>query len=348
MAQDVRVDAQELQQFTTQIFTAAGMPPEDAALESEVLVWANLRGIDSHGVLRIPWYVSLIDNGQMNPRPQVQTLQETPAVLYLDADRALGPVATVPAMQKAIQKAKNVGIGWTLIRNVTHQGAMGYYAQMAAQEGMAGLAIVCSPPNMAPFGARAAGLHNSPVAMAVPAGKYPPLSLDMATSVAAGGKLSLAQDKGIPLGEGWALDGAGNPTVDPHAARILLPSAGPKGSGLALMFQTLTSLMANNPLLVPALRGETNRHNQNSLVAAINISLFTELETFTQQVDETIEALKALPKVEGVDAILMPGEPEFTTLEERSRHGIPVPPGTLHKLQDAAARFDLRLPESLG
>jgi ureidoglycolate dehydrogenase (NAD+) len=348
MAQDVRVDAQELQHFATQIFTAAGMPPEDAALESEVLVWANLRGIDSHGVLRIPWYVSLIDNGQMNPRPQVQTLQETPAVLYLDADRALGPVATVPAMQKAIQKAKNVGIGWTLIRNVTHQGAMGYYAQMAAQEGMAGLAIVCSPPNMAPFGARAAGLHNSPVAMAVPAGKYPPLSLDMATSVAAGGKLSLAQDKGIPLGEGWALDSAGNPTVDPHAARILLPSAGPKGSGLALMFQTLTSLMANNPLLVPALRGETNRHNQNSLVAAINISLFTELETFTQQVDETIEALKALPKVEGVDAILMPGEPEFTTLEERSRHGIPVPPGTLHKLQDAAARFDLRLPESLG
>lgn len=342
---EMRIHAQPLQAFTQQVFTHAGLPPEDAAIEAEVLVWANLRGVDSHGVLRIPWYLGMVDSGQMNPRPNIQTLKETPAVLFLDADRAFGPVVTVQAMRQVIAKARNVGIGWALIRNVTHQGAMGYYSLMAAQEGMAGIAIVCSPPNMAPFGAKAAGVHNSPIAIAVPAGHYPPLVLDMATSVAAGGKLTLASDKGVPLGEGWALDGDGNPTTDPSRAQILLPAGGPKGSGLALMFQCLTSLMANNPLLVPALRGESQAHKQNSVVAAIDIGLFTEVNEFKASVDAQIEALKALPKARGFGEILMPGEPEFNTLAERTQHGIPLPPGTVQKLRDAAERFGLDLPE---
>ena len=124
---------------------------------------------------------------------------------------------------------------------------------------MAGIAIVCSPPNMAPFGARVAGVHNSPISIAVPAGRHRPLCLDMATSVAAGGKLSLARDKGVPLPSGWALDEAGRPTTDANQAKILLPFGGPKGSGLAMMFETLTSLMVGNPLLGPALRRRGRR-----------------------------------------------------------------------------------------
>jgi ureidoglycolate dehydrogenase (NAD+) len=224
---------------------------------------------------------------------------------------------------------------------------MGYYAMMAAEAGMAGLAIVCSPPNMAPFGARAAGIHNSPIAIAVPAGRHHPLVLDMATSVAAGGKLVLAADKGVSLGEGWALDAAGQATTDPHQAAILLPAGGPKGSGLALMFQALTSLMANNPLIAPALRDGHHSHNQNSVVAAIDIGLFTDVDTYRAEVDETIDAMKALPTADGFDEVLMPGEPEFRTFDERSRNGIPLPPGTVQKLRDAADRFDLVLPQPL-
>ncbi|HMN30295.1 MAG TPA: Ldh family oxidoreductase, partial [Caldilineaceae bacterium] len=305
------------------------------------------RGVDSHGVLRIPWYLDNIDKGWMNPRPQVKVLKETPAVLYLDADRAFGPVATVPAMRQVIEKARTVGIGWALIRNVTHQGAIGYYALMAAEAGMAGLAIVCSPPNMAPHGAKAAGVHNSPIALAAPAGRYPPLVLDMATSIVAGGKLEVARDKRIPLGEGWALDATGNPTVDAKLARILLPAGGPKGSGLALMFQVLTSLMANNPLIAPALQGKEMGHLQNSVVAAIDISLFHDVEEFKAQVDETIDELKRLPKANGFSDILMPGEPEARTLAERSQHGIPLPAGTVERLVAAAERFGLPLPEGL-
>jgi LDH2 family malate/lactate/ureidoglycolate dehydrogenase len=346
---ETRVPAAELREFTKGVFIAAGLPSEDAALEAEVLVWANLRGVDSHGVLRIPWYVELIDRGDMNPRPTIRVERETAATVLIDGDRALGPVVTTVAMRRAIEKARTAGIGWAVIRNTTHQGAMAYYALMAVEAGMAGIAIVCSPPNMAPFGARAAGVHNSPISIAVPAGRHRPLCLDMATSVAAGGKLSLARDKGIPLPPGWALDGAGQPTTDAHQAKILLPFGGPKGSGLAMMFETLTSLMVGNPLLGPALGGEAGagRHRQNSVVAAIDVGAFTDLAAYRAEVDRLIDALRALPRADGITEILVPGEPEDRTTEERERRGVPLPAGTVENLRRVAARFRVPVPAGL-
>jgi LDH2 family malate/lactate/ureidoglycolate dehydrogenase len=349
MTDETRVPAAELQEFTKGVFIAAGVPSEDAALEAEVLVWANLRGVDSHGVLRIPWYVDLIARGDMNPRPTIRVEKETAATVLIDGDRALGPVVTTVAMRHAIDKARAAGIGWVVIRNTTHQGAMAYYALMAAEAGMAGIAIVCSPPNMAPFGARTAGVHNSPISIAVPAGRHRPLCVDMATSVAAGGKLSLARDKGVPLPPGWALDEAGQPTTDANRAKVLLPFGGPKGSGLAMMFETLTSLMVGNPLLGPALSGEAGagRHRQNSVVAAIDIGAFTDLAAYRAEVDRLIDGLRALPRAEGVAEVLVPGEPEDRSTEERRRRGIPLPTGTVENLRSVAARFRVPLPAGL-
>jgi len=346
---EVRVDWQSLKEFTQEVFVQVGLPPKDAETEAEVLVWANLRGVDSHGVLRIPWYVRNVDTGQMNPRPNIRVEKETAATLLIEADHAFGPVVTVLAMNLAIEKAKEVGIGWALIRNTTHQGAMGYYALMAAQEGMAGLAIVCSPPNMAPYGAKAAGVHNSPIAIAVPAKRHRPLVLDMATSIAAGGKVSLAVDKGVPIPEGWALNQDGNPTTDPREARILMPAGGYKGSGLALMFECLSSLMVGNPLLEPVLLGpEKSRiHTQNSIVAAINIGTFTAVESYKEHTDNLIRGLKALPRAEGFEEILVPGEPEDRAYDERVRNGIPLPEGTIRNLRSIAERFKVKLPPGL-
>jgi LDH2 family malate/lactate/ureidoglycolate dehydrogenase len=349
MADEARVGATDLQEFTKNVFVAAGLPSEDAALEAEVLVWANLRGVDSHGVLRIPSYLEMLDRGDINPRPAIRVEKETAATVLLDGDRAFGPVVTTVAMRRAIDKARGAGIGWVVIRNTTHQGAMAYYALMAVEAGMAGLAIVCSPPNMAPHGARAAGVHNSPISIAVPAGRHRPLCLDMATSVAAGGKLSLARDKGVALPPGWALDETGQPTTDAKRAKILVPFGGPKGSGLAMMFETLTSLMVGNPLLGPALFGEAGagRHRQNSVVAAIDISAFTDLAQYRAEVDRLIDGLRALPRAEGAGEILVPGEPEDRSTEERRRLGIPLPPGTAENLRKAAARFRVPLPAGL-
>lgn len=347
--QEIRIDWQELQAFTKEVFIRAGMPPEDAAIEAEVLVWANLRGVDSHGVLRIPSYVASVEAGGMNPKPDIRIEKETPAIMLIEADHAFGPVVTTFAMKRLIQKARAVGIGWGLIRNTTHQGAMGYYALMAAKEGMAGIALVCNPPNMAPYGARAAGVHNSPIAIAVPAKDRRPLVLDMATSVAAGGKVSLAADKGIPLPEGWALDKDGNPTTDPHKVAALLPFGGAKASGLALMFECLSSLMVGNPLLEPTLlgTGSVRRGTQNSVVAAIDIGMFTDVEDYREHADNLIAGIKGLPKAEGFDEILVPGEPEDRVWDERMEQGIPLPEGTVRNLRKVAEKLDVALPAGL-
>jgi ureidoglycolate dehydrogenase (NAD+) len=285
----------------------------------------------------------------MNPRPNIQVLKETPATLFIEGDHAFGPVVTVLAMKRVIEKARQVGIGWCLIRNTTHQGAMGYYALMAAREGMAGIAIVCSPPNMAPYGARTRGVHNSPIAIAVPAKRRRPLVLDMATSVAAGGKVMLAADKGIPLPEGWAIDKDGKPAADPREVAALLPAGGPKGSGLALMFECLSSIMAGNPLLEPVLLGTQGprRGAQNSVVAAVNIANFTDVEEYKEHIDHVIQGLKDLPTADGFSEVFVPGEPEDRVYEERVRDGIPLPQGTIRNLQEVADRLGIEMPPTM-
>ncbi len=346
---EVRVDPEGLREFTRKVFIRAGLPPEDAEIETEVLIWANLRGVDSHGVLRIPSYVADIEAGIMNPKPNVQVLKETPATLLIDADSALGPVVTVFTMNQVIRKAKEIGIGWGLIRNTTHQGAMGYYALMAAKEDMAGIASVSSSPNMAPHGSRAAGVSNNPLAISVPGKRHRPLILDMATSVAAGGKVRLAIDKGISIPQGWALDENGNPTTDPRDAVILLPFGGPKGSGLAIMIECLSSLLVDNPLISPSLLGQEQPRDrtQNSFVAAIDIATFTDVAGYKGKVDNLVEGLKALPKTEGVDEMFAPGEPEDRVYSDRSQHGIPLPEGTVRNLRMISEKFEIGLPAPL-
>jgi len=363
---EMKVSEQSLREFAKEVFVRVGMSPEDADIEADVLLWANLRGVDSHGVLRIPWYVSNVDRGIMNPMPKIKVVKETPATLVVDGDQAFGPVVTVFAMNKVMEKARKTGIGWGFLSNHTHQGAMGYYAQMASKNDMAGIVFVCSPPNMAPFGAKAAGISNSPITIAVPAQKHRVLFLDMATSVAARGKIWLAVDKGIPIPDSWALDKEGNPTTDPTQAVIFRPVGGPKGSGLALLFECISSVIIGNPLLEPILmakkvesqpskqEGTKGAHPdhvprpiQNSVVAAIDIEQFTDVESYKKHIDNLIDGIKALPKAEGFKEILVPGEPEEKTFDDRSKNGIPLPEGTIRNLRVVAERFGVKLPSGL-
>jgi LDH2 family malate/lactate/ureidoglycolate dehydrogenase len=354
------VDWQSLEEFTKQLFIEVGIPPDDAEAEAQVLLWANLRAIDSHGVLRLPWYLNLIDKGVMNSKPDIRVINETPATILLDADRALGSVVTIKATKMVMEKAKQVGIGWALVRNLTHQGALGFYSQLMAEQGMAGIVFVCNPPNMAPYGARVAGVHNSAIAIAVPAEPHRPLNLDMATSVAAGGKLLLAIDKNTPIPEGWALDKDGNPTTDPREVDepdfrfgALLPIAGYKGSGLAMMLECLSSVMAGNPLLEPVLLARKDgpaaegNHVQNSVVAAIDISTFTDLQNYRKHIDILIDSVKSLPKADGFSEIFVPGEPEERSFAERTRDGIPLPEGTVRSLKAVSEKYDIALPPGL-
>ena len=343
MESPIRVYSEEIKRFATEVLTHAGVPHQDAATEADVLAWANLRGVDSHGVRAIPVYLDRLDAGVMNAKPNIQVVKETPAAVLIDGDCALGPVVTTMAMRLVMKKAREVGIGWGFIRNTTHQGAMGYYPLMAAEEDMGGIAFVCGAASMAPHGARVSGVHNSPVAIAVPGSQRGPLILDMATSVVAWGKISLALEKGVSIPENWTLNENGNPTTDPNEAWTLLPFGGPKGSGMALMFECLSSLMVGNPRLG---RPEVGHGVQNSVVAAIRIGAFTDAEAYKERVDDLVDNLKALPKVDGVSEIFVPGELEDRMYRERSRNGIPIPEATYGNLKKVAERFGVEPPRA--
>ena len=347
---EARIRAEELKGFAREVFLKMGLPAADAETGADCLLWANLRGVDSHGVLRFPWLVHMLDAGELNPRPKFRVLTETPAVLLMDADHGLGAVTCTYAMGRAIEKARQVGIGWAWVANSVTPLAIGYYTLIAARADMIGIAIAFSRPNMAPFGAKATGLHNGPISIAVPAKHRRPALLDMATSVVAQGKIQLAIDKGVPIPDGWALDKDGHPTTDPRQARTVVPFGTYKGSGLAFMCECLTSILVGDPQAVPVLRGGGKgfRHRQACALAAIDVARFSDVERYKSQVDDLIECTKALPRADGIDEVLVPGEPEDKVHAERIRDGIPLPQGTVCNLRKVAERFGVELPASLA
>ena len=358
MSPEIRVSADALRDFTKSVFVKVGAPAEDAEKVASVLVWANLRGVDSHGVQLVPWYVEAADIGHIKVKPNIRIEKETPATLLIDADHAFGAVVTVFAMQKVMAKAKKVGIGWALIRKHNHQGTMGYYPLLAAEKGMAGITFLGGNTTTAPFGAKFPGIANNPIAIAVPGKKHRPLVLDMALSQAAGAKLILAKEKGLPIPQGWAFDKDGNSTTDPSKAAFLTPLGGPKGSGLSIMIECLTGVLVDFPKVEPVVTYKEppyglgspagnpermRRHIQNSTVAAIDISQFTDVESYKEHIDSLIDGIKGLPKAEGFTEIFVPGEPEWRTMDQRMKSGIPIPEKTFANLSKVGERFGLKL-----
>jgi LDH2 family malate/lactate/ureidoglycolate dehydrogenase len=350
MSQDeVRIDAATLKRFMVELFLRIGLPPEDAETGADALVWCNLRGVDSHGVLRFPWFVRLKKRGDLNPTPDIRIVREKAAILVIDGDRGLGAVTASFAMRRATEKARQAGLGWALVTNTVTPLAIGYYTLIAAKADMIGIAATCDRPNMAPFGAKAPGLHNGPLSVAVPAKNYDPILLDMATSVAARGKIDYALDKGTSIPQGWALDKEGKPTTNAHLASIMLPFGGYKGSDISMIIECLTGIMAGDPRVGPQLLNKdyNPRSRQNSVMAAIEIGAFTDVEAFKEHVDDLIEAVKGLPTAEGFHEILVPGEPEDRVYAERSVHGIPLPPGTVDRLKQEAGQLRVELPSAM-
>jgi LDH2 family malate/lactate/ureidoglycolate dehydrogenase len=326
------------------------MTREHAATVAEVLVWANLRGMDSHGVMRIPRYVELIEAGDMNPTPRLRIATETPASVLLDADRAAGPVAMSAAMDHALAKARSAGIGFALVRATTHTAAVGYYTTKAAEAGMVGIAISASWPNMAYHGARAAGASTNPISIAVPGGSGGPVVLDMGTGIVSIGKLMQARKTGQAIPEGWALDAQGNPTTDPATAQIPMPLGGAKGSGLSLMIELITSLIVANPLLAETLEGtaEGKRHRQNGAAIAIDIARFGDVAAFGREVERLAASLKALPRDPDVPEILLPGERGNKIRTQRARTGIPLPAPIFKELTALGEKLGVAIPSPTG
>jgi ureidoglycolate dehydrogenase (NAD+) len=346
MSDDIRLGKSDLTDFAAAIFAAAGVEPAMAGRWAEAVVWANLRGVDSHGVIRIPRYVDLLKKKSINPRPAMRVERAAGAIALLDADRAPGAIGMAWAMDEAIARARDVHVGWCAAKNITHAGAVGYFALAAARAGMAGIVMTASGPLMAYHGARVAGVSTNPIAIAVPGKARRPFVLDMSTSTVSNGKVLAARDRGEAVPIGWGLDAEGHDTTDPKKIATLLPLGGPKGSGLSLLIECLTSLAVGNPLISLALLSGGLAENPvlNGVAIAVDLAALGDLDRFTAEVDRLGDAITGLPKAEGVERILLPGERGDAILAEREAMGIPVAAGTWKRLVATAEGVGVKAP----
>jgi ureidoglycolate dehydrogenase (NAD+) len=334
------VPADALERFVVQLLTAKGLAREDAATVADVLIWADLRGVSTHGVAWLPRFLELLDLGQIDATARPLITQDEPSRFVLDAHRASGAVAMLQAIAGAVERACASGICIAGVRNTTHTGAIGRYATWAAERGCAAIVIVAGPPLMAAHGARVASLSTSPIAIAVPRPQGA-LLLDMATSVVPFSRLRQARLHKETIPAGWALTAEGEPTTDGTQAAIPLPLGGPKGSGLALMSECLASLMLGNPIVAEYLdpRGD-HRHRQNALMIVMQVSRFIAAEDFARELERLTSAITGLPAAQGTEGVRTPGSRGDRMAAERRRSGIPLSVPvctTLEKLAMAAA-----------
>jgi L-2-hydroxycarboxylate dehydrogenase (NAD+) len=341
-----RVWAEPLKDFCMQVFQKLGVLEEDARITADVLVAADLRGVDSHGVARLRRYVNGLRDGMMIVRPEVQVVTETPVTALIDAGAGLGQPASYRAMDTAIQKAMEYGAGFATVRNSNHYGIAGYYAMMALEHDCIGISMTNSAALVAPTFGRDAMLGTNPIAVAVPAGKEYPFVLDMATSTVPRGKLEVYNrlEKSIPLG--WATDETGTPTDDP--GRVLenmkrgtggglLPlggagelMSGHKGYGLGLwvdIFSAVLSGAAYADTVYPKTPdGKSLPSEIGHFFGAWRVDGFRPVDEFKVAMDDLQRRLKDTAKAVGEGRIYVHGEKEYEEAERRSRDGIPLNP----------------------
>ncbi len=347
-ASKVTVRADDLRALVAGIFAARGATEADAATVADALVWANLRGVDSHGVSRVPRYLELFDKGESVASASVTVTRPKAAIAIVDAHAAPGPVALTRAADEAIAGAEAAGVGWASVRGTVHTGAIGYYTSRIAAAGYAAIGVVAGVPNMAYAGAKGAAVATSPLSVAVPAGKHELVLLDMATAVMALGRIAQLKAAGQELPPGVALTADGEPTTDPALAKVPTPVGGAKGAGMSLVFELLASGLAANPI-VPGYHSGTKegkRHRQNGFLLAVDVAAFLPLDEFTASVDASVDAIKSLPPADPDAEILVPGERGRRTAAQRAAAGIPLGPKVWRELTEIAAGLDVAVPQA--
>jgi LDH2 family malate/lactate/ureidoglycolate dehydrogenase len=330
-----------LRVFTENVFLAMGCSAEHAALAADVLLLADLRGIDSHGVARLTGYVRLWEKKRINATPNIQIVHETPTTATIDGDIGLGLVVAPFAMKVAIEKAGKYGSGWISIRNSNHFGIASYHALMAVEKDMIGFAMTNASPLVAPTFSNERLLGTNPMCYAFPAGKHPAVVVDMATSAAANGKLEIAQRSGKQVPKGWIQDKNGDYTTDPHALKSggsLLPLGSDrehgshKGFGLSATVDILSAVLsgANYGPWVPPFVAFLEPPNDpvgkgiGHFLGAMRVDGFRPVDEFKAHLDNWIERFKNASTIDPNQKVVIPGEPELEAYADRLKNGIPI------------------------
>jgi len=340
---------EELEKWLEAVFSHYDLPPDDARTAARALVKANLRGVDSHGVARVPMYCERLRRGVANPTPDIAVDRVAPAAALVDGDDGLGLVVGRRAMDAAIAIAGECGLGLAGVKRSGHYGMAALYILQAVEAGCLGLAFTNASPALPVWGGRTPFLGTSPFAAGAPAGAAPPFVLDMACSIVARGKLKFAAQRGEAIPEGLALDRHGRPTTDGAAAfeGVVLPLGGVKGSGLSMLMDVLSGVFtgaafggeARNPFT-----GLDGPQGTGHFFLALKADLFMPRERFEARMQTLVERVKAQPRAAGFDAIRMPGEPEALNEAARREGGIPLTPDVVAALEREGEQAGVSFP----
>jgi LDH2 family malate/lactate/ureidoglycolate dehydrogenase len=343
-----RVNPRKLTRFVSASFEKLGVPKGDAEIAANVLVAADLRGVDTHGVIRVSpttWYVKWLRDGEMNPKPIIRIVSESASSALMDGDDGMGMVIGHRAMELTIRKARESGVAVVAVRNSRHFGMSAYYAMQALPHDMIGIAMTNASRQVVPTFGREARYGTNPLCLAAPAMVELPFVLDMATNTAAAGKLEVAARLGKAIPLGWALDEKAEPTTDPRVAqkaRRLLPLGGSreggshKGYGLAILVEILCGVLTGT---VTALNA--NQIPRGHFFGAIKIDSFRPAHEFKSDMDRLIRELKATPTAGGQERVYVAGEIEFETAKERAAHGIPLLASVLQGLREVSEQLSV-------
>ena len=345
-----RVDASRLTEFAAAVYAGAGMPEADARLVADTLVQADLWGHQSHGVLRLGWYLDRVRNNVMNPVTKPEFVVDAGAMALIDGHDGVGHVLTVLATKEAVKRAKAHGIGVVGVRNSNHFGTCMYYTLMGAREGCVMFLTTNGGPAMAPWGGMKKIIGTNPWSVAAPVGSRAPFVVDMANTGVARGKIYLARNKHLPIPLGWAINLEGEPTTDPQEAidGIILPMAEHKGYAIAAMVDVLSGVLTGSGFLskVHSPYKTAEKSNCGHLMIAMNIAAFQPLAEFNLRMEQFITEIKAVPTAKGFDEVFYPGEIEANNDKRNRREGLQLPDDTLADLRRIARETGLeaRLP----
>jgi LDH2 family malate/lactate/ureidoglycolate dehydrogenase len=340
-----RINAARLTEFATAVYIGAGMPEADARLVADTLVQADLWGHQSHGVLRLGWYLDRVRNKVMNPVTRPKFAVDAGAVAVIDGHDGVGHVLTVLATREAVKRARAHGIGVVGVRNSNHFGTCMYYTLMGAREGCVMLLTSNGGPAMAPWGGRRKIIGTNPWSVAAPAGRRAPFVVDMANTGVARGKIYLARNKRLPIPLGWAINAAGEPTTDPQEAidGIILPMAEHKGYAIAAMVDVLSGVLTGSGFLsaVHSPYKTAEKSNCGHLMIAMNIAAFQPLAEFNERMEQFIAEIKSVPLAKGHDEVFYPGEIEAGNDARNRKEGLLFPEDTLADLRRIAKETGL-------
>jgi LDH2 family malate/lactate/ureidoglycolate dehydrogenase len=352
MNDSMRVPFGDLKNFCKEAYRKTGVPEAEAEIVADLLVRSDLRGVETHGVTRLPIYIQRLQKGYVRKECKITVLKERGPTAFLEAHGSMGHVVAYKSMEKAIQKAEEHGLGWVSVKDSGHFGVAGLFPMMALKKDFIGYIVSNTAPMMFPWGGKERIIGNNPLAYALPADQYLPVILDFSLSVVSSGKLILCRKKGEKIPLGWAVDREGVPTEDPYegyeGGGSLAPVGGHKGYGLVLVNEMLTAVLTGGKWTkrIKSLYEEDPSKIQGTCHSfmALDPDCFIGRDQFKKEMDAYIKSIKESAKAKGVEEILVPGEPEYRTEVKFLKEGIPLPPNTVKELIVLAGALGISHP----